>query len=150
MREGPATMAETKIVLDQGFCVHVSVTSARSERSAVQLARNAASRHYGKPVAHYVSSGGTFGRDGTEYRYVFDHPDGRAYEISDAHAQATERLHSARDALEEAQKSGADTAASKADYIESCKAWNAQYDTCTSSGADVTTERHVPAQVDTR
>lgn len=51
-------------------CVHIAVAGAVSERSAVMLARNFATRHYGAPVGHWVSSGWSAGAS----TYVFSNP----------------------------------------------------------------------------
>lgn len=57
-------------------CIHVGVQGARNERSAVQLARNYASRHYGMPVGHHVSSGCTMTLPtGWDYTYIYSAPD---------------------------------------------------------------------------
>ena len=50
--------------------LHVAVRDAKSERSAVQLARNYAVKHYGMPVGHYVSSGWS----GGAWTYVYSNP----------------------------------------------------------------------------
>jgi hypothetical protein len=70
-------MAEVVITVDANkYCAHVSVLGAKSERSAVQLARKAAERHYGMKVDHYVSSGCTLRMtdEETEWRYVYSDP----------------------------------------------------------------------------
>jgi hypothetical protein len=60
-------------------CLHVEVCGARSERSAVALARNYASEHYGRTVGHYVSSGGSTQAGGAiAYTYVFSVPEADA------------------------------------------------------------------------
>lgn len=71
-------MGETRVYIqhERPTCVHVTVGHARSARSAVQLARHFATRHYGMPVGHYVSSGGRCYADGsTDYTYVYSAPD---------------------------------------------------------------------------
>jgi hypothetical protein len=70
-------MADTIIYHEYPSCVHVRVDGAKSLRSAVQLARNEATRHYGRPVSHYVSSGG--GWDAGKpmyYTFVYVNPRG--------------------------------------------------------------------------
>ena len=66
-------MAEVSIRHKFPSSLHVAVKDAKSERSAVQLARNFASKHYGKPVGHYVSSGWSEGAS----TYVYSNPDYR-------------------------------------------------------------------------
>jgi hypothetical protein len=67
--------ASVSVQLEFPTCLHVSVSSARSERSAIMLARNFASRHYGARVGHYVSSGGSVSAGRITYIYVFSRPD---------------------------------------------------------------------------
>jgi len=70
-------MAKAFIRAEFPSCVHVAVRSAKSERSAVMLARNLASRHYGLTVGHYVSSGGESNPEsGMTWTYVFSNPAG--------------------------------------------------------------------------
>jgi|SRR6185437_1607180 len=57
--------------------LHVQVEDATSERSAVQLSRNYATRHYGKPVGHWVSGGGGSKDGKIYYTYVYSNPDYR-------------------------------------------------------------------------
>lgn len=63
-------MTEVSIRHEFPSSVHIAVTDPKSERSAVGLARNFASKHYGVRVAHYVSSGYSEGA----YTYVYSNP----------------------------------------------------------------------------
>ena len=63
-------MSEVTIRHQFPTSLHVAVADAKSERSAVQLSRNFAARHYGRPVGHYVSSGWSDGA----YTYVYSNP----------------------------------------------------------------------------
>jgi hypothetical protein len=68
-------MAKAFIRAEYPSCVHVAVCGATSERSAVMLARNLASRHFGLAVGHYVSSGGSSSPEtGLTWTYVFSNP----------------------------------------------------------------------------
>ena len=66
-------MSEVTIRHQFPSSVHVAVTDAKSERSAVQLSRNFATKVYGKPVGHYVSSGWSDGA----WTYVYANPNYR-------------------------------------------------------------------------
>jgi len=66
----PAVEPSVTIRHEFPSCIHVAVSNAVSERSAVALARNFASRHYGTEVGHYVSSGWSEGAS----TYVFSNP----------------------------------------------------------------------------
>jgi hypothetical protein len=60
-------------------CVHVAVTDPQGNmgRSEVMRARNLASRHYGRVVGHYVSSGWSDGAS----TFVFTRPDESAPKV---------------------------------------------------------------------
>lgn len=63
-------MTEVSIRHEFPSSLHVAVKDPRSERSAVGLARNFATAHYGVKVGHYVSSGYSEGA----YTYVYSNP----------------------------------------------------------------------------
>ncbi len=63
-------MSEVTVRHEFPTSLHVAVSDAKSERSAVQLSRNFAARHYGGPVGHYVSSGYSDGA----WTYVYSNP----------------------------------------------------------------------------
>lgn len=68
-------MASVFITHEFPSCVHVTVTGAASERSAVQLSRNFASKHYRTTVGHWVSAGGRVHDGQIDYTYVYSNPD---------------------------------------------------------------------------
>jgi hypothetical protein len=68
------TVADIFIAREFPSCVHVSVRAPKSERSAVALARNLATKHYGQSVGHYASSGGSYSAGVETLTYVFSNP----------------------------------------------------------------------------
>lgn len=67
-------MSNAYVSLEYPGCIHVTVENATSARSAVQLARVAATKHYGQSVSHYVSSGSSHHDGQIDYSFVFSAP----------------------------------------------------------------------------
>jgi hypothetical protein len=67
-------MTEVSITHEFPSSLHVKVSGAKSERSAVQLSRNFASKHYGTTVGHWVSGGGGTTDGEIYYTYVYSNP----------------------------------------------------------------------------